>query len=434
MSIREAISLALGSLKTAKMRSMLTLLGIIIGIASVITIMTLGHALKTQTFGSLAALGASDLSVSVTQRSEAAEEEQNYFNEAVADPDSLITEAQVEALREHFGPQISGVGIGNPSYQRGEVHRLSSIGASLAAKDQKVSLAPVNADFLWMNSVDIEAGRPILEQDLSEERHVAVISPEVSDALFEGDANAALGSEIEFTAEGESQVFNVVGVAKKAKQGLLVGSMETASVYIPYALLPAEVDSDSGVLTPDAYSSISVRVAGTGDSNQLKQDIQSYFDQLYESNDDYRVKVSDFGSELESVNSVLNSISMVVAAIGGISLLVGGIGVMNVMLITVTERTREIGVRKALGARRRDIKWQFVIEAMIIGLVGGMIGVVIGSVFGMIGAQLLGTFVFPPLGVVLVSLLFSLATGLFFGYYPAAKAARLNPIDALRYE
>ena len=122
------------------------------------------------------------------------------------------------------------------------------------------------------------------------------------------------------------------------------------------------------------------------------------------------------------------------AGIGGISLLVGGIGVMNIMLITVTERTREIGVRKALGARRRDIKWQFVIEAMIVCLVGGLIGIILGSALGMLGASLMGTFVFPPLSAVLISIGFSLAIGLFFGYYPAAKAAKLDPIDALRYE
>ena len=123
-----------------------------------------------------------------------------------------------------------------------------------------------------------------------------------------------------------------------------------------------------------------------------------------------------------------------IAAIGGISLLVGGIGVMNIMLITVTERTREIGVRKALGARRRDIRLQFVTEAIIVCLIGGLIGVVLGSVAGMIGSSLMGYFVFPPLGAIVVSLLFALAIGLFFGYYPAGKAAKLDPIEALRYE
>jgi len=144
--------------------------------------------------------------------------------------------------------------------------------------------------------------------------------------------------------------------------------------------------------------------------------------------------ITDMKKELEQFSTVLSSMSIGLSAIGGISLLVGGIGVMNIMLITVTERTREIGVRKALGATRRDIRTQFVVESMIVCLIGGLVGIVLGGAFGMIGSTLLGALVFPPLGGVLVALVFSLAIGLFFGYYPANKAARLDPIEALRYE
>ena len=136
----------------------------------------------------------------------------------------------------------------------------------------------------------------------------------------------------------------------------------------------------------------------------------------------------------ESFNAVLDGISSAISAIAGISLLVGGIGVMNIMLVTVTERTREIGIRKALGATRGAIRLQFVVEAMMVCLVGGILGVLLGGGLGMLGAKLLGTFVFPPLSAVLLALGFSLAIGLFFGYYPANKAAKLDPIDALRYE
>ena len=126
--------------------------------------------------------------------------------------------------------------------------------------------------------------------------------------------------------------------------------------------------------------------------------------------------------------------SLVISAIGGISLLVGGIGVMNIMLVSVTERTREIGVRMALGATRRAVRMQFVTEAMMICLLGGAIGVLLGTAVGLAGTSAMGMMVFPPLSAVVIALVFSLAIGLFFGWYPANRAARMNPIEALRYE
>ena len=147
-------------------------------------------------------------------------------------------------------------------------------------------------------------------------------------------------------------------------------------------------------------------------------------------------------SSLEGFTAIFGAISTVIASIGGISLLVGGIGVMNVMLITVTERTREIGVRKALGATRRDIRTQFIVEAVMVCLLGGIIGVLLGGLIGVLSSGLLGFIegdsygpvAFPPIGAVVFSLLFSMGIGVFFGFYPANKAAKMQPIDALRYE
>jgi len=162
----------------------------------------------------------------------------------------------------------------------------------------------------------------------------------------------------------------------------------------------------------------------------LKTRITNFFD----ASQDYKVKVSDNKAMLESVNTFFTAISAILSTIAGISLLVGGIGVMNIMLVSVTERTREIGVRMALGATRKDIRTQFVIESMIVCVIGGIIGLIVGGGIGMIGSKLMGQFVLPPLGGAIFALGFSLAIGLFFGYYPAGKAARLNPIEALRYE
>ena len=176
------------------------------------------------------------------------------------------------------------------------------------------------------------------------------------------------------------------------------------------------------------------RVADGADTDQVAKDVQAWADRAYEDDPDYKGKVADMKRDIDQLNQTLTMMSVVVSAIGGISLLVGGIGVMNIMLITVTERTREIGVRMALGATRRMIRMQFVTEAMIVCLIGGVFGVVVGAGFGMLGALLLNAFVLPPITAVLLSLVFALLIGLFFGYYPANRASRMNPIEALRYE
>ena len=167
---------------------------------------------------------------------------------------------------------------------------------------------------------------------------------------------------------------------------------------------------------------------------QFQKDLQDYLDRQYRGNETYEAEVIDLSSSLQELTSVFRIMSSVLSAIGGISLLVGGIGVMNIMLITVTERTREIGVRKALGATHGDIRTQFIVEAMLVCLVGGVIGVILGGAIGMIATAAFDAFVWPPVGAVLLSLLFSLATGVFFGAYPASKAAKMQPIEALRYE
>lgn len=436
MRLGESIALALGSLKTGKLRSMLTLLGIIIGIASVITIMTLGASLKAQTFGSLDSMGINDLRVQVQNREEADKAESDYMHsqEPITDADALIPERRLDTLKEQFAGTITGIGASGTGGGKADIRLLNQDVSSLEDKNAQGAVVPVNADYLQLSGIEISHGRALQPQDMTEERRVAVISPKLVTALFNDDPERALGAEIEYVSEKGNLAAVVVGVASDPKGGLLMGDMSAAQLYVPYPLHTMFAQEYGDVLLPDAYSEANIRVNPSANKDAVKADLQTYFDQLYAGNERYLAKVSDSKGDLDSLQKVLDSISMAVAAIGGISLLVGGIGVMNVMLITVTERTREIGIRKALGARSKDIKTQFVVEAMIVCLVGGLIGILLGGALGMLGAKLLGKFVFPPLTAVLVSLLFSLAIGLFFGYYPAAKAAKLNPIQALRYE
>lgn len=421
MSFAESISLALTSLRTNKMRALLTLLGVIIGIAAVITILTLGKALEKQTSDNLASVGVNDFTVRVQLRANESDEMEFGSTDEI-ELDSKIGPDLIDDMRARFGDQISGIAIGEYSSHKGS--------ATLEGEKSTTTLMAVNEEYFDLKGVKIKAGRAFTEEDVSGDRQVAVISPQTLEEVFYGDLNQALGAEIDFTtATGETTSFVIIGVYKDDDSGgLITGGYNPSTLYVPWPSEQRIADVD------DAWDTISVRPSADLDPDQFKKSLQQYFDDQYENNEDYTAKVTDLSKQLAELNTMLTTMKLVVSAIGGISLLVGGIGVMNIMLVTVTERTREIGIRKALGATRRDIRIQFIVEAMIVGLIGGIFGVVLGSAFGMLGAYFMKTVVTPPISGILIALLFSVGVGLFFGYYPANKAAKLHPIDALRHE
>ena len=423
MNLTESLRMALTSLRTNKMRSLLTLLGVIIGIAAVIAILTLGSALKGQFTSDLDKVGANNFQVQVKERTD--EGETDYHVESsVDDPDSLLTPEQLEQVQTALAPDVEGVIIGETDTYPGD---LEMEGAS---ESSAVMVKPTNPDYVTASQFTVRTGRALTDDDIAADRAVTMLSAATATELF-GDADP-VGQTLNFAPlDGTDLELTVIGVYDTPDTGALIGGGEAEYALVPYPLAAQLSDAP---LAGEAFSSVSLRAASGTDKAALGARLQAAFDSMYADNEDYRVEVTDFSKDLASLNQLLTALSAAIAAIGGISLLVGGIGVMNIMLITVTERTREIGVRKALGARRGDIRLQFVTEAIIVCLIGGLIGVVLGSVAGMIGSSLMGYFVFPPLGAIVVSLLFALAIGLFFGYYPAGKAAKLDPIEALRYE
>lgn len=433
MNLRESIGLALGSLKNNKMRSFLTLLGIIVGIASVITILTLGHALKTKTTESIFSSGANDLSVQVKPRPTEEEEAAGLTSGSLAGPMGQPVEISETAkfdqddilrLKETMGDAIAGIPLGGNTY-----YQMNLYAGQAEAPYTDVKL--VNLDYLELNPVDLVAGRSINQADIDNKRLVALISMDQVGSLFAGDVTQAVGSEIDIeTGFQGTRSAMVIGVYQpESSDGGIFGFTMPGSVYLPLSLTP-----EFSYLESEAYEYITLRPAEGKDLGQVKALLQAQLTSMYRGDDQFMAEINDFSAATESFNAVLDGISAAISGIAGISLLVGGIGVMNIMLVTVTERTREIGIRKALGATRKAIRLQFVIEAMMVCLVGGIIGVLLGGSLGMVGAKLMGTFVFPPLSAVVLALGFSLAIGLFFGYYPANKAAKLDPIDALRYE
>lgn len=425
MNLREAIRLALTSLRANKMRSALTLLGVVIGIASVVAIMTLGHSLTAQSEKTFSDIGSSDLNVTLQQKStdEDSDEENKDDEDSMfgpADPSNesdRISDDSIEQLRGRLGDSVDYISI--------NAGQMWNATVTQGREREQAYVQGVNADALNMQDMKMNGGHLLSAEDISGHRNVAVIPSKLVDELFNGDLNAALGGEISVEYQGELQSFIIVGVYNSENGSSGAISFDgPPSVYIPYPVAKKMDKSVAGI------TNFTVRPSDNADVEGLKTRITNFFD----ASQDYKVKVSDNKAMLESVNKFFTAISAILSTIAGISLLVGGIGVMNIMLVSVTERTREIGVRMALGATRKDIRTQFVIESMIVCVIGGIIGLIVGGGIGMIGSKLMGQFVLPPLGGAIFALGFSLAIGLFFGYYPAGKAARLNPIEALRYE
>lgn len=422
MNFAEAIKLALGSLRVNKLRAALTLLGVVIGITAVVGISTIGSALRVKTINDIENLGSADYTVNITEPRDG-EDEYGSLSTANLTNNDLISEDDVENLRARLGSRISGIAL--------QGSQLSGpLTTDVNEETANGEVIGINPGYLNVNNINVATGRELSDEDVAGSRAVAVATEALVEKLFRGDARGAIGSEVTVESGSNIASFSIVGVTKAAQaSGMVSPGYEPPTLYVPYTT----ANSAAGVET--AFYQVGISVKKGSEPAQVKEMLTSFLDAKYANNERATYKIWDNTEALNSVNQVLSAMTLAISAIAGIALLVGGIGVMNIMLVSVTERTREIGIRKALGASRGAIRLQFVIESMIICLVGGVIGVIGGTALGVgLGVLVADTAVPPPLSMVIVSLLFSLAIGLFFGSYPANKAAKLDPIEALRYE
>ena len=426
----ENVRLALSSLRSNKMRALLTMLGIIIGIGSVIAIVTVGESLTGSITDSMSGLGANNLTVALTQKSTDSGFDQGsvavrMFGPSAPAAEDLITNEMIEEYRDTFGDQVAAV----------ELTQSMSTGTVTSGSDSAtLNLLGVNGEYFTAEDVDVQYGRA--PQDSDGERQVALVSDRFLKDAFGGSISPinAIGQKFQLKANGSLYDFYIIGVYHYDEEEdgsiSLTGSSDevTTTLYMPLQTAKKLAKADAG------YQSLTVVGAGDVDQEQFMADTKSFFASFYTRNQSYTVDVSSLASLLETMTSMLGTVQTAISAIAAISLLVGGIGVMNIMLVSITERTQEIGIRKALGAPASAIRSQFIVEAVIICLIGGLLGVALGVGLGALGAHLMGYSARASVSAIVLAVGFSMAIGLFFGYYPANKAAKMNPIDALRYE
>ena len=396
--------MAFHAIMANKMRSFLTMLGIIIGIGSVISIVSIGDTMRGLFADLYKDAGTTQAVVSI-----------GYWVEDVRDSD-YFTLDDLEKIREVFADEIAYI----------DSYASVSPDVCVGRTSMKFDLQGVDRDYQEVQSVTMVAGRYLNESDILGRKKNVVMEAESAGKLF--GTEDAVGKTFRTTIYGDTDLYTVVGVYKKemsAFQKLLMGgSSDTGSAYNPYTLLTWPNDT--------FYYCRLYAKEGT-DMADLMSRLTAYLGKLKGRNagDFYTNTVAD---EMGSIDSMMGGLSMAVGGIAAISLIVGGIGIMNIMLVSVTERTREIGIRKALGARTRDVLIQFLTESAILSALGGIIGVVLAVTVVTAGGAVFGLPVVIRPGIIILAVSFSAVVGIFFGIYPASKAAKADPIDALRYE
>ena len=429
MLIWENVKLAFQALLANKMRALLTMLGIIIGIGAVIAIMTVSSSLTNSISDSFQEMGANNITVGLKQTSSTTETRSNGLKFGAANRNSsvekedLITDDMLSELKNEFSDKIDAIAI-SETVASGTVHD----GSNTA----NISISGINSEYFASDDVTLIAGRRLTSDDNTGKKKVIMISDKVVDQIFDGDSQKALSQKIQVEIDGIYYQYYVVGVYKYESNNSFSSSSDediTTTAYIPILTGKAQTHADEGyqqftVVTKSGIDSVSA----------FATQIEDFFAPYYNSNEDYKISTTTMESMTESMSDMIGTVSIAISFIAGISLLVGGIGVMNIMLVSITERTREIGTRKALGAKNCSFRFQFIIESMILCLIGGILGILVGFVLGAIAASILGYSAAVPVAAIIVAVGFSMVIGIFFGYYPANKAARMDPIEALRYE
>ncbi len=420
----ENIRIALSGLRANKLRTFLTMLGIIIGIASVIAIMTVGDAMNNSVMESMGSVGANNIELYVSENVDPSEEI-DYSELRPMETSDEINRDMINDLINNFKKDVSGVilteSVGTTKVEDGSNYANITInGMNLTALNQK--------------NLKILSGRTLNIHDIDNKSKICLVSDKFVDNLYNGHYSKVTGQPLEVVLDNKYYTYTIVGVYKYDPSAFNEYSVFKKKDINTQCIIPITTAMNQ-VRSEEAFSNITVVAADGSDPDVVASDISEWINKkYYEKNDTYCVEYYTMKASLDYLKQMVSTIKLAFMAIGAISLLVGGIGVMNIMVVTITERTREIGTRKALGATNGSIRAQFITEAVAICAIGGMIGVGAGIGIGQIILKVIDVHGMPSLVEIAISILFSMGIGIFFGFYPANKAAKMNPVEALRYE
>ncbi|MEY3768800.1 MAG: hypothetical protein RLZZ11_1870 [Cyanobacteriota bacterium] len=403
LALGETVGMALATLRANRLRSLLTMLGIVIGNASVITLVGVGRGAQNLAEGQLNTLGANVLFVVPGNN--------DSRRQGIDFPKTLVLE-DAEAIAEQV-----------PSVKRVVPQITLSAVLQAGSKSSSATVSGITPDFLTVRRFEVAQGRFIDQRDLEGARNVVVIGPDLRDKLL--PLGSAIGRQLRIRDQG----FEVIGVM--APKGAVFGQNQDEAAYIPLSTMVSKLsgrDPTYGV----SLNFISVEARDEASTGAAKFQITNLLRQRHNilREDDFAVRSQK--DALSIVGAITGGLTLMLGAIGAISLLVGGIGIMNIMLVSVSERTSEIGLRKAIGARSSDVLTQFLVEALVLSSLGG----VIGSAVGLSAVAAVASFTPLPAAIggmsVLITVGLSGSIGLVFGVLPARRAARLDPITALR--
>lgn len=401
--IWNAILLALSAIRRNIMRSVLTVLGIIIGVGAVIAMVTLGNGATASVAKGISNLGANIIMLMPGQ--------QRNPMSGMRDEAKLFEESDVDALRA----DLTGVSAIAPTASR-------SMQAIYGNANWSTTVWGVDNDYLQVRDWELESGRQFSDRELRVGAAVCILGAKVRKQLYVD--HDPVGTVIRL----QSISCQVIGLLKAKGQG--GGMDQDDAVLIPLHTFQRRVSGDRKI------SGVQIAFAEGADSQAIQNEVESLMRQRrgIQPNQDNDFTVMNSKQFLNTLTTTMQLLTALLSTIAAISLLVGGIGIMNIMLVSVTERTREIGVRLAIGAYDSDVMIQFLVEAVVLSSLGGIIGIICGLLSSFVGTKLMGLSYTPDIKVAFVAFLFSAAVGVVFGFWPARKAAQLDPIEALRHE